>query len=283
VHDRKQANQTIQEYFALNNLVGIADVDTRAIVRHIRQKGAMNCIISSEEKTIDELMEELEKAPSMQGLELSSKVSTNETYYFGDENSERRVAVLDLGVKRNILRCLAERDNYLAVFNCKTSFNEMMKFKPNGFMISNGPGDPSVMDYAVNTVKEIVNSGIPLFGICLGHQILAESQGIQTFKMHNGHRGLNHPVKNLVTGLCEITSQNHGFAVKSDDINNNEYTDAGQAFGGDTCFAQGLQPQRIGLLVVTRAATGGKRLEAPLAHVVEQGLGQDAAGRIVGA
>jgi carbamoyl-phosphate synthase small subunit len=167
-------------------------------------------------------MEELEKAPSMQGLELSSKVSTNETYYFGDENSERRVAVLDLGVKRNILRCLAERDNYLAVFNCKTSFNEMMKFKPNGFMISNGPGDPSVMDYAVNTVKEIVNSGIPLFGICLGHQILAESQGIQTFKMHNGHRGLNHPVKNLVTGLCEITSQNHGFAVKSDDINNND-------------------------------------------------------------
>ncbi len=222
VHDRKQANQTIQEYFALNNLVGIADVDTRAIVRHIRQKGAMNCIISSEEKTMDELMAELEKAPSMQGLELSSKVSTNETYYFGDENSKRRVAVLDLGVKRNILRCLAERDNYLAVFNCKTSFNEMMKFKPNGFMISNGPGDPSVMDYAVNTVKEIVNSGIPLFGICLGHQILAESQGIQTFKMHNGHRGLNHPVKNLVTGLSEITSQNHGFAVKSEDINNND-------------------------------------------------------------
>lgn len=222
VHDRKQANQTIQEYFALNNLVGIADVDTRAIVRHIRQKGAMNCIISSEEKSIEELQAELAKAPSMEGLELSSKVSTTETYYIGNPEASRRVAVLDLGIKKNILRCLADRDNYLAVYNCKTSFEEMMKFNPNGFMISNGPGDPSVMSYAVETVKQIVDSGVPLFGICLGHQILAESQGLQTFKMFNGHRGLNHPVKNLVTGFAEITSQNHGFAVKADDVNINE-------------------------------------------------------------
>ena len=220
-HDRKLADQTIQEYFSINNLVGISDVDTRAIVRHIRQKGAMNCIISSEEKTIEELTAELAKVPSMEGLELSSKVSTTETYYVGNEDAARRVAVLDLGVKKNILRCLTERDNYLAVFNCNTSFEEMMKFKPNGFMISNGPGDPSVMPYAVETVKKIVDAGVPLFGICLGHQILAESQGLETFKMFNGHRGLNHPVKNLQTGLCEITSQNHGFAVKAKDVDNN--------------------------------------------------------------
>ena len=220
-HDRKLADQTIQEYFSINNLVGIADVDTRAIVRHIRQKGAMNCIISSEEKTIEELTAELAKVPSMEGLELASKVSTTETYYVGNEDAARRVAVLDLGVKKNILRCLTERDNYLAVFNCNTSFEEMMKFKPHGFMISNGPGDPSVMPYAVETVKQIVDAGVPLFGICLGHQILAESQGLETFKMFNGHRGLNHPVKNLQTGLCEITSQNHGFAVKAKDVDNN--------------------------------------------------------------
>ena len=116
-HDRKLADQTIQEYFSVNNLVGIADVDTRAIVRHIRQKGAMNCIISSEEKTIEELTAELAKVPSMEGLELASKVSTTETYYVGNEDAARRVAVLDLGVKKNILRCLTERDNYLAVFN----------------------------------------------------------------------------------------------------------------------------------------------------------------------
>jgi carbamoyl-phosphate synthase small subunit len=129
--------------------------------------------------------------------------------------------VLDLGVKKNILRNLVNRDCYLAVFNGKTSFDEMMKFKPDGFMISNGPGDPSTMDYAVNTVKTILDKDVPLFGICLGHQMLAEANGLKTFKMHNGHRGLNHPVKNLITGVCEITSQNHGFAVKAEDIESN--------------------------------------------------------------
>lgn len=217
---RKQSSMTVQEYFAVNNLIGIADVDTREIVRHVRDKGAMNCIISSEEKTVEELLAELNNVPSMAGLELSSKVSTNKTYYFGNPDAAKKVAVLDLGVKKNILRSLAERDCYLAVFNGKTSFEEMMKFKPDGFMISNGPGDPATMHYAVETVKQILNHNVPLFGICLGHQILAEANGISTFKMHNGHRGLNHPVKNIITGHCEITSQNHGFSVKSEDVHN---------------------------------------------------------------
>ncbi|MFN4972602.1 MAG: glutamine-hydrolyzing carbamoyl-phosphate synthase small subunit [Bacteroidota bacterium] len=215
---RKQSAMSVQEYFASHNLVGISDVDTRAIVRHVRSKGAMNCIISSEEKSVDELLHELTRVPSMEGLELSSKVSTDKTYFMGNPDAAKKVAVLDLGIKKNILRSLSERDCYLAVFNGKTSFEEMMKFKPDGFMISNGPGDPATMHYAVETVKTILHHNVPLFGICLGHQILAEANGISTYKMHNGHRGLNHPVKNTITGHCEITSQNHGFSVKAEDV-----------------------------------------------------------------
>lgn len=219
-YSRKQADQSVQEYFALNNIVGINDVDTREIVRHVRSKGAMNAILSSEDKTIAELKSELDAVPSMEGLELSSTVSTFKTYFVGNDGASKRVAVLDLGVKKNILRCLAERDTYLGVFNCKSTLEEMMQFKPDGFMISNGPGDPAVMPYAVETVKQIVDAGIPIFGICLGHQMLAESQGLKTYKMFNGHRGLNHPVKNLITGKCEITSQNHGFSVKMEETLN---------------------------------------------------------------
>jgi carbamoyl-phosphate synthase small subunit len=217
---RKQSTTTVQDYFALNNIIGITDIDTRQLVRHIRSKGAMNAIISSEEKTIDELKQELGNVPSMAGLELSSNVSTNQNYFVGNPDATHKVAVLDLGVKKNILRSLAERDCYLAVFNGKTPLEEMMKFNPNGFMISNGPGDPATMHYAVDTVKAILAQNMPLFGICLGHQILAEANGIATYKMHNGHRGLNHPVKNIITGHCEITSQNHGFSVNTTDVHN---------------------------------------------------------------
>lgn len=220
-YSRKQADQTVQDYFALNNVVGIADIDTRELVLHVRSKGAMNAIISSEGKDLETLKKELDAVPSMEGLELSSSVSTAQTYFMGSDIASKRIAVLDLGVKKNILRCLEARDSYLAVFNAHTSFEEMLKFNPDGFMISNGPGDPGAMPYAIETVKKIVDAGIPLFGICLGHQILSESQGLKTYKMHNGHRGLNHPVKNIITGHCEITSQNHGFAVSMDETKNN--------------------------------------------------------------
>ena len=224
-YSRKQADQTVQDYFALNNVVGIADIDTRELVLHVRSKGAMNAIISSEGKDIETLKKELDAVPSMEGLELSSSVSTSQTYFMGSDIAAKRIAVLDLGVKKNILRCLESRDSYLAVFNAHTSFEEMLKFNPDGFMISNGPGDPGAMPYAVETVKKIVDAGIPLFGICLGHQILSESQGLKTYKMHNGHRGLNHPVKNIITGHCEITSQNHGFVVSMDELKNNSLVD----------------------------------------------------------
>lgn len=218
---RAAATMSINEYFNQNKIVAISDVDTRAVVRHIRNKGAMNAIISSEVDNIEALKKQLSNVPSMNGLELSSKVCTKEPYFFGDENASIKVAVLDLGVKKNILRCLADRGCYLKVFPMDTSITEMLAWDPNGFMLSNGPGDPSVMLAQIELVKQIVNTNLPVFGICLGHQILALSAGLSTSKMHNGHRGCNHPVLNLETGKGEITSQNHGFVVNSADVENN--------------------------------------------------------------
>jgi carbamoyl-phosphate synthase small subunit len=218
IYSRKSADFSLQEYFERNNVVGISGVDTRQIVRLIRSKGGMNAIISSEISDIEKLKQELKKTPSMKGLELSSKVSTKEPYFVGNPDSKYKVAVLDLGIKKSILDNFVERGVYCKVFPAKTSFEEMQKWNPNGYFISNGPGDPAVTSYAIDTVKNILKVDAPLFGICLGHQILAEANGIPTFKMHHGHRGLNHPVKNLITGKCEVTSQNHGFAVNVDEV-----------------------------------------------------------------
>lgn len=217
---RKTASSSLQDYLDKNGVVGIADVDTRMLVRHIRSKGAMNAIISSE-LSPEELKKELKKVPSMEGLELASVVSTKNPYFVGDPNASFKVAVLDVGIKKSILTNLAARGCYCQVFPAKTSFSEMEAWNPHGYFLSNGPGDPSAMDYAVETVKEILQSDKPVFGICLGHQLLALANGISTYKMHHGHRGLNHPVKNLITGLGEITSQNHGFTVNEKDLEKN--------------------------------------------------------------
>ncbi len=213
-YSRMTADGSLQDYLLENNIVAIQDVDTRVLVQHIRSKGAMNCIISTELSELEGLKTELSKVPSMAGLELASTVSTKEPYTMGDEQAAIKVAVLDLGVKRHILQCMVDRGAYLKVFPAKTSYEELKAFNPNGVFISNGPGDPGVMDYAVNTVKEAMADEQPLFGICLGHQILARANDIPTFKMHHGHRGLNHPVKNLQTGRSEITTQNHGFGIE---------------------------------------------------------------------
>lgn len=217
---RKSATESLQKYLEKNGVVGISDVDTRMLVRYIRSKGAMNAIISSELNP-DQLRAEILNVPSMEGLELSSIVTTREAYYVGDPDSSIKVAVLDLGIKKSIVTNLAIRGCYCKVFPAKTSFEEMAAWKPDGYFISNGPGDPSVMGYAIDTVKKTVGSDKPVFGICLGHQLLALASGVSTYKMHHGHRGLNHPVKNLVTGKGEMTSQNHGFAVNEKDIENN--------------------------------------------------------------
>ncbi|MEJ7625411.1 MAG: glutamine-hydrolyzing carbamoyl-phosphate synthase small subunit [Ferruginibacter sp.] len=219
---RFMADNSLQEYFESQNVVAIDDVDTRGLVCHIRSKGAMNCIISSDNLDVASLQAQLKKVPSMNGLELGSVVSTEKGYELGDTESKIRIAVLDCGVKKNILNCLEERGAYVKVFNARTSFDEMEKFKPTGYFISNGPGDPAPMDYAVKTIKKILNADKPLFGICLGQQLLALANDIPTFKMHHGHRGLNHPVKNIITGKSEITTQNHGFGVDPEAVKAND-------------------------------------------------------------
>ena len=221
-YSRKQADSSIQDYFQDEHIVGISDVDTRSLVRHIRDKGAMNAIISSEILNIDELKQKLASVPSMDGLELSSQVSTKEAYEYGNKEAAKRVAVLDLGVKKNILRNFDSRGVFSKVFPAKTTFAEMEKWNPDGYFISNGPGDPSAMPYAIETVKAVLASNKPLFGICLGHQLLALANDIRTMKMFNGHRGLNHPVKNVIINHCEVTSQNHGFGVIPDDVRNSD-------------------------------------------------------------
>jgi carbamoyl-phosphate synthase small subunit len=221
---RKMATGSLKDYFIKNNIVAIHDIDTRELVRHLRDKGAMNGIISSEITDIKKLKELLDKVPSMDGLELSSKVSTKHEYEVGNIGAHFRVALMDMGVKRNIIRCLTDRGCVVKVFPMNTSFEDMMKWKPSGFLISNGPGDPSVMKKEIGIISQVIKSGIPTMGICLGHQLIALANGISTYKMHNGHRGINHPVKNLTTGKCEITSQNHGFAVKPDEIKKSKNT-----------------------------------------------------------
>lgn len=218
VYSRKQASESIQDNFQNENIVGISEVDTRALVRHIRNKGAMNAIISSEISDLQELKKKLAEVPDMSGLELSSKVSTKEPYYYGNPDAKYKIAALDLGIKKNILRNFDDRDIYVKVYPAKTTFSEMNQWGADGYFISNGPGDPSAMPYAIDTVKSILEAEKPLFGICLGHQLLAEANGIGTMKMFNGHRGLNHPVKNIIKNHCEVTSQNHGFGVIPEEV-----------------------------------------------------------------
>lgn len=220
-YSRNMADSDIQGYFENENMVAIYDVDTRSIVKKIRDKGAMNCIISTVDFDEKSLKAKLSKVPSMAGLELASKVSTNASYEYEDQSGDYKVAVLDFGTKKNILDCFVERGCSLKVFPAKTTAKEIRAYNPDGYFLSNGPGDPSAMYYAIETVKELLNDDKPMFGICLGHQILALANDIPTYKMHHGHRGINHPVKNMISGKCEITSQNHGFGVSPDAINAN--------------------------------------------------------------
>ncbi|MGB3617187.1 MAG: glutamine-hydrolyzing carbamoyl-phosphate synthase small subunit [Catalinimonas sp.] len=219
VFSRRRADTSLQGYLEAAGIVGIADVDTRKLVRYIRSKGAMNAMISSEVLDPDALLAKLRReVPSMLELELASRVTTPEVYDVGNPSAARRVGVLDLGIKTSILTNLAHRDVYCKVFPAQTPFEEIKQWDADGYFVSNGPGDPAAMAYAVQTTQAMQSTGKPLFGICLGHQILARANGLSTYKMHHGHRGLNHPVKNLITGRCEVTSQNHGFAVSEAEV-----------------------------------------------------------------
>ena len=214
---RSQAS--IGDYLQNENIVGIKNIDTRSLTIHLRNHGAMNGIISSEKIDGELLRKELIDHPSMIGQDLAKVVSTKEMYKFY-EQGKYKVAVLDFGVKSNILKILKYLDCQVSVFPANTSSKEILGISPDGIFLSNGPGDPAAVSYAITTVKEILGKK-PMFGICLGHQILALSLGAKTFKLKFGHRGINHPVKNLITNAVEITSQNHGFAVDSKSIPNN--------------------------------------------------------------
>ena len=219
---RYSETESLQDYLVKGNVVGVKDVDTRALVRYIRDKGAMNAIISSEELNVNKLKSHLAEIPSMAGLELSSKVSCTEPYFVGNENAEFKVAVLDLGVKKNILKCLEKRGVFMKIFPHNSTYEELVQWQPDGIFLSNGPGDPSAMANVQEEVKKVIDSNYPVFGICLGHQMICTAIGLSTYKMHNGHRGCNHPVRNEETTKCEVTSQNHGFVVKIDDAKAND-------------------------------------------------------------
>lgn len=220
-YSRFMATDSLGQYFRNHNLVAIDGVDTRALVAHIRSRGVMNCIISTEVDKIDELKKSLQEVPSMEGLDLATVVSTTEPYTFGDENAPLKIAAMDFGIKQNILQSLADRGAFVKVFNADTDFQKMEEFKPDGYFISNGPGDPAALQKPVETIQQILNANKPFFGICLGNQLLGLASGLKTYKLHHGHRGLNHPVRNLKNGTSEITTQNHGFGLDPESLANN--------------------------------------------------------------
>lgn len=251
---RASSDKSLEDFLKDVNLFAISDVDTRALVRHIRTHGAMNAVISTRVDDMAQLQEELKAYPKMDGLELASKVSTPSPYFYGDKNSKFKVAVLDLGVKTNILKHLSKREAFLKVFPYDSSFDDLMDFQPDAIFLSNGPGDPQPLKSAIQLAKASIENDIPTFGICLGHQVIALSQGISTYKMHHGHRGINHPVMNLVTGKSEITSQNHGFAVVKEEAENhkgvdithihlNDDTLAGFKLKNKKCFSVQYHPE----------------------------------------
>ncbi|VXB48433.1 Carbamoyl-phosphate synthase small chain [Flavobacterium sp. 9AF] len=251
---RDNASEGLFDYLKKQNLIVISDVDTRALVSYIRENGAMNAIISTDGTPIETLKEKLKNAPEMNGLELASKVSTKEPYFFGNKDAKYKISALDLGIKTNILRNLANRDCYIKVFPYNAGFNDLKSFQPDGYFLSNGPGDPEPLHSAQQVAKDILEENKPLFGICLGHQVIALANGISTYKMFNGHRGINHPVKNLITGKGEITSQNHGFAVVKEELANhpelelthehlNDGTVAGMRMKNKNCFSVQYHPE----------------------------------------
>ena len=236
-----RSTQSLGDYLRQQKVVGIQNIDTRMLTRIIREEGAMNGIISSIDLDKKSLLEKVKAAPSMDGLDLAKVVTTPNRYDWRMENGERsqeydsqnndmgslphtsnpsKVAAIDYGIKHNILRLLESHGCEVTVFPATATASEILEFNPDGVFLSNGPGDPAAVTYAIETVKSLLGKK-PIFGICLGHQILALALGAKTYKLKFGHRGCNHPVKNLKTGKVEITSQNHGFAVDTDSLPKN--------------------------------------------------------------
>ncbi len=230
IPSNQRATMSIGDYLREYDVVGIQGVDTRALVRHIREEGAMNGIISTDDFDLESLREKLNRAPGMKGLDLCMEVTCRQKHRWdspgmvsnggSDSRPEWRVAAIDYGIKHNILRLLTQRHCDITIFPADVNPEEILAMDPDGIFLSNGPGDPAAVTYAIKTLERLLGKK-PIFGICLGHQLLAHAVGSRTFKLKFGHRGINHPVRNMRTGKVEITSQNHGFAVDDASVPSN--------------------------------------------------------------
>jgi carbamoyl-phosphate synthase small subunit len=242
-YSNRMADESLQSFMQRHELVGISGVDTRRLVRHIRSEGVMNAIISSVEQDPDVLVEKARAWPSMEGLELASRVGTNEVYDANVREGGPRIAVFDFGVKRNILRSFADRGCSVRVYPGNTPLTEVLAWDPDGLFFSNGPGDPRAMPDAIRRAADAIATGRPIFGICLGHQLMALAEGLDVYKMRVGHRGANHPVQDLRSGTVEVTTQNHGFAVAADSLNPDVATLSHQNLNDDS--VEGLRFARF--------------------------------------
>ncbi len=222
MHSNWRSTKSLPQFLEENRILGVDQVDTRAVTLHIRSRGAMKCVMSTEDMDRDSLVQKANDSPGLVGRDLAAEVCAPEPYAWPCPTAKHRIAVLDCGIKRNQVRMLADRGVLPTVFSNQTQAAEILATKPEGLFISNGPGDPASVPRIIQTIRELVETGIPTFGICFGHQLLALAFGGKTYKMKFGHRGANQPVKNLRTGLIEITSQNHGFCVDKDSLNPDE-------------------------------------------------------------
>lgn len=205
--------ESLDEYLKKNRIPAVSGIDTRALTKIIRSSGAMRGIISPKTNSLQKLLQRVKESPLMSGLDLVTNVTTKKSYEAGPSNAKYRIAFYDFGTKKNIIREFLNFDVKVKVFNAKVSYKEILDYRPDGIFLSNGPGDPSAVGYGIKNAACLAESGIPVFGICLGHQLLALGLGGKTYKLKFGHRGGNHPVKNHQKNSIEITSQNHGFAV----------------------------------------------------------------------
>lgn len=222
-----RARTGLAHYLREHNIVALADIDTRALTRHIREKGALRAAVSTETDDIEVLLERARSAPQMEGLDLASSIGARESYTWSEGSGEWagtasptprfHVVAYDFGLKRNILRKLVDHGARVTVVPATTSVTDVLALKPDGVFLSNGPGDPATLGYAVSNIEQLLGK-TPMFGICLGHQLMGLAVGGQTFKLPYGHHGCNHPVKDLDSGQVQITSQNHGFSVAAESL-----------------------------------------------------------------
>ena len=223
IYNNWRAKKSLAEYLEEYNKIGIHEIDTRAITLHIRDKGAMKCVISTENDNVDELIQKAKSTKGLNGIDLASTVSIDKSYKWASTHDQKKynVAVIDCGIKLNQLRILQKLGCDVTVFPSSTKIEEILKINPQGIFISNGPGDPAGANKITELVKDLILTKIPLFGICFGHQMLSLALGADSFKLKFGHRGGNQPIQDLRTSKVEIASHNHGFCIDANSINKN--------------------------------------------------------------